>query len=198
MAHTTDYYALHHDEYHEETFGLDPGPFLMPLAERLHSGARILDVGCSSGRDMRWFKSRGFTVTGFERSPGLAEKARTLTGCEVIEGDFETADFSPFSFDAITLIASLVHIPCDLVSSVLERILCAVRPGGLILITMKEGSCPAEASGERIYYRWRDAELRRIFENLGLEISYFSRSDSFLSEGVVWLEYVLVKGQQKR
>jgi SAM-dependent methyltransferase len=186
-----DYYSIHHDEYHARTFGLDPGPFLMPLAERLPPGARILDVGCSSGRDLKWFIARGFDVTGFERSAGLARKARRNAGCEVIEGDFETADFSSFAVDALTLIAALVHVPGEKLPQVLKRILPAVKPGGYILITMKEGTSPVQGSGGRIYYRWRDDDLRRLFAELGLRILYSRRRGSFLSEDVVWLEYVL-------
>lgn len=49
-------------------------------------------------------KKRGFDVIGFERSPGLAELARDNAGCEVIEGDFETYDFSSILVDAVMLV----------------------------------------------------------------------------------------------
>ena len=191
-----DYYASHPDEYHERTFGLDPAPFLSPLAERLQPGAHILDIGCSSGRDLKWFRERGFRVTGFERSPVLAEKARRIAGCEVIEGDFETFDFSSRSCDAVSLIASLVHVPPERLPQVLARILPAVKPGGHLLITLKEGTAPAGGSGGRTYYRWRGEELQTIFESLSLEILHAHRRASFLSEDVVWLEYVLRKAQE--
>jgi len=90
----SDYYQKNYNAYHEKTFSIDPTSFLAPLAQRLPAEAFVLDVGCGSGRDLLWMKKRGFDVIGFERSPGLAELARDNVGCEVIQGDFETYDFS--------------------------------------------------------------------------------------------------------
>ena len=61
---------LHPEAYHEATFHIDPASFLRPLAERLPPCAVILDVGCGSGRDLRWLRHRGFRAVGMERSPG--------------------------------------------------------------------------------------------------------------------------------
>ena len=90
----SDYYQENYKAYHEKTFSIDPSSFLTPLAQRLPAEAFVLDVGCGSGRDLLWMKKHGFEVIGFERSPGLAELAREITGCEIIEGDYETYDFS--------------------------------------------------------------------------------------------------------
>ena len=91
-----NYYNENHKEYFDRTFSLDPSSFLAPLAERLSSGAMVLDVGCGSGRDLLWFKNKGFEVIGFEKSSGLAELAMEHSGVEVIEGDFDTYDFNFF------------------------------------------------------------------------------------------------------
>ncbi|MBW2612111.1 MAG: methyltransferase domain-containing protein, partial [Deltaproteobacteria bacterium] len=78
-----DYYQRHFLEYHTQTFNVDPASFLEPLTKYLQPGDRILDVGCGSGRDLLWFKNRGFVATGFERSAGLARLARQNT--EMVE-----------------------------------------------------------------------------------------------------------------
>ncbi len=78
-------------------------------------------MGCGSGRDLLWLKERGFKVMGFERSEGLAELARKNSGCEVIEGDFETFDFSPLSFDAVIASGSLVHVPHEKTSGYISE-----------------------------------------------------------------------------
>jgi SAM-dependent methyltransferase len=90
----SNYYQKNYKAYHEKTFSIDPSSFLAPLAQRLSADAFVLDVGCGSGRDLLWMKKRGFDVIGFERSPGLAELARDNAACEVMEGDFESYDFS--------------------------------------------------------------------------------------------------------
>ena len=70
-----EYYLENFKEYHEKTFYIDPNTILSPLSKCLAKGSKILDVGCGSGRDLLWFKKRGYHVTGFERSPGLLKLA---------------------------------------------------------------------------------------------------------------------------
>jgi cyclopropane fatty-acyl-phospholipid synthase-like methyltransferase len=89
-----DYYQAYFLDYHAQTFHIDSSSFLEPLAKHLQPGAHIMDVGCGSGRDLLWFKTRGFNPTGLERSDGLARLARDHSGCDVITDDFETFDFS--------------------------------------------------------------------------------------------------------
>jgi len=188
-----DYYETNAAEYHASTVRIDPASFLEPLARNLTPGATILDIGCGSGRDMRWFKERGFRPTGFERSPSLAQMARSHSGCDVIEGDFETYDFSCLSVDAVVLTGALVHIPHGRLTQVLERILESLIPGGHALITLKEGREPTEASHGRTFYLWQDADVRSIFADLNLTVVDFSRDVSKVRDTDIWLGYVLQK-----
>ena len=118
-----DYYQVDFLQYHQQTFHINPSSFLEPLAKNLQLGAHVLDVGCGSGRDLLWFKNRGFAATGVEKSAGLVQIARQNSGCEVIEGDFETFDFSCFQVNAVTLVGALVHITHDKVAGILVRII---------------------------------------------------------------------------
>jgi SAM-dependent methyltransferase len=188
-----DYYENNAVEYHASTVRIDPSSFLEPLARRLTPGATILDIGCGSGRDMRWFKDRGFSPTGLERSPSLAEMARSHSGCAVIEADFETYDFSGLSTDAVVLTGALVHIPHDRLGQVLGHILQSLIPGGHALITLKEGRDPTETSHGRTFYLWQDQDLRQIFADLNLAVMDVSRDVSKVRDTDIWLGYVLQK-----
>ena len=117
-----DYYQQNFRTYHEKTFFVDSASFLTPFAEKLKPGATILDIGCGSGRDLLWLKKRGFKVIGFDSSPGLASLAGKNASCEVIEGDFETFDFSGLQADGLLFSGSLVHIEHDKLASLLENI----------------------------------------------------------------------------
>jgi len=188
-----DYYETNAAEYCASTIQIDPSSFLEPLARHLAPGAMILDIGCGSGRDMRWFKERGFKPTGFERSPSLAEMARSHSGCAVIEGDFETYDFSGLSGDGVVLTGALVHIPHDRFKAVLINILQALVPGGHALITLKEGLELKETSHGRTFYLWQDPDLRSVFADLNLRVVEFSRDVSKVRDTDIWLGYVLKK-----
>ena len=58
------------------------------IIQRIPAGVRVLDVGCAGGRVARHLREKGCIVTGIERDPVLAEKARRYCA-EVIEGDVE-------------------------------------------------------------------------------------------------------------
>jgi SAM-dependent methyltransferase len=186
-----DYYRRCFFEYHKQTFHVDPSSFLSPLEKQLKPRANVLDVGCGSGRDLLWFKERDYTVVGFEKSKGLAALARKIVGCEVIEGDFETYDFSRLSMDAILLVGALVHLPYDKFKPVFKNITTCLKKKGKVLVSMKEGRGFFEDEDGRIFYLWQDDDLREVFTEIGCKILEFKRQVSLVQDSDTWLGYVL-------
>ncbi len=190
-----DYYRTHAQEYFEATCGIDPRPFLAPLAEFLAPGAEILDIGCGSGRDLAWLKQRGFSPTGFERSAELARLARAHSACPVIEGDFATFDFKSLSFDALLLIGTLVHLPPEQLPLALRRAAGALKPGGVILLSLKEGAGTRSTADGRVFTLWRHSDLVAALTSLGLKILHHNRQVSGLRPTDLWLGYLLRQGE---
>ncbi|MDP3283410.1 MAG: class I SAM-dependent methyltransferase [Desulfobacterales bacterium] len=188
-----DFYRENHSKYSERTFNIDPSSFLSPLATKLAPGSFILDVGCGSGRDLLWLKNKGFSVMGFDRSPELAELARKSAGCDVLEGDFTSYDFSSIRADAVILIGAMVHIPHAYFATVLLNIAAALNDNGLMLIAAKEGTGAAEGADGRIFYLFRNEEIEIIFALLSLRLIDFSRDASKTGTGEIWLRYLLQK-----
>lgn len=188
---SVDFYDTHFRSYYENTVDADPSRFLHSLVCRLRKGARILDVGCGSGRDLLWLKQHGFCPTGFERSAGLAEFAAQHSGCPIIRGDFLLYDFSRLHFDAILLVGALVHLAEDELGSALVRIGKALITNGLIYLTLKEGKGSMLSEDGRIFILWERDKLERIVFASGFEILDFARDVSALDNGEAWLGYVL-------
>ncbi len=186
-----EFYESHAREYFAATHDLDPEAFLSPLAAALTPGATVLDVGCGAGRDLAWLRRRGYEPTGLEFSSALARLAREHSGCPVIEGDFFTFDFTPLSFDAILLIGTLVHLQRQQLACVLERIAACLAPGGLVLLTLKEGEGVYSLADGRVFTLWQQSVLEHIFAALGLEIMDSNRQISRLRPSDVWLGYLL-------
>lgn len=187
-----DYYQQNYRAYHEKTFFVDPASFLMPFAENLKPGARILDIGCGSGRDLLWLKKRGFKVTGFERSSALADLARKKAGCEVFEGDFGNYNFSNIRTDAILFVGSLVHIEHGKLSNLIEKIANQTHASGIYL-SFKEGAGVESTADSRTFYLWKDEALRKLFERIGSHVIDFSKSVSLVNPKDMWLGYMLEK-----
>jgi len=186
-----DYYKENYKEYFDRTFSLDPSSFLSPVAERLSSGVMVLDVGCGSGRDLLWFKKKGFEVIGFEGSAGLAELAREHSGVEVIEGDFDTYDFSFISADAIIASGSLVHVQHERLTDILQNIVQALEKHGIFYISLKQGEKTKTDDLGRPFYYWKDEELREIFESLNFKVLDSYQNKSIANSDDVWLSYIL-------
>jgi len=188
-----DYYEESAEDYYRKTFSLDPSTFLTSIAERLKPGCSILDVGCGSGRDLLWFKNRGFEVVGFERSKSLAALARDNAGCKVIEEDFESYDFSGLCFDAIIIVGSLVHLPYAEFQPRLENILLCLKSEGKVLLTIKQGTEQYEDDDRRVFYLWQDNDLRAILDDIELKVLEFNRQKSMPRKEDIWLSYILEK-----
>jgi 2-polyprenyl-3-methyl-5-hydroxy-6-metoxy-1,4-benzoquinol methylase len=75
----------------------------------LKPGARVLDVGCGTGRLLSLLKTAGFQrVCGIDQSPAAAHIAHTKYGVEVIEGSI--FDYAGEGFDCITACHVMEHI----------------------------------------------------------------------------------------
>lgn len=194
MPHPVDdaaYYIEYAKAYFDKTHKLDSSAFLEPFASRLGSHASILDLGCGSGRDLRWLKSKGFRPVGFERSPVLAQMARDLSGCPVVEGDFLTHDFSGIQVKALLFSASLVHLPHHQVTSAIDNALYALEGQGVVYVSLKKGEgFSMDAEGRR-FSLWTDGDLRMLFSQMGFTIMDFRTSPSVRDTGETWLSYTL-------
>jgi SAM-dependent methyltransferase len=91
------------------------------------SGARVLEVGCATGKATRALIVRGLQVTCIELGPRLAAKARSL-GVEVVEGAFEEWEPPPGARFELVAAATSWHWIDPAVKY--RRAFDLLRPGG--------------------------------------------------------------------
>ena len=63
---TKQYYSINYKEYISFTEKVDMSDHYNRFLPYLFSGAKILDIGFGSGRDMLYFKSKGYQVFGVD------------------------------------------------------------------------------------------------------------------------------------
>src|SRR5690606_6596885 len=124
---TIDYYNKHAEEFTASTFEVDMESLYQPFLAELPEGARILDVGCGSGRDTRAFKNKGYQVDAIDYSEELIKKATELTGIQVkYQSFYELSEVAVY--DGIWACASLLHCQRHRLAEVLQRLLQALMP----------------------------------------------------------------------
>jgi SAM-dependent methyltransferase len=99
----------------------------------LPPGARILDAGCGSGRNMVELARRG-TVTGVELSPTSVCLARERGVGEVIEGSVLDMPFADDSFELAVSLDVVEHLEDDVAA--LRELRRVVVPGGALVVTV--------------------------------------------------------------
>ncbi|WP_295145822.1 class I SAM-dependent methyltransferase [Saccharopolyspora sp.] len=116
--------------------------FVLDMLGRFGGGRELLDVGCGTGRDAACWTQHGYDVTGLDNSPRMVEHAAAR--CR--EADFIVADMREFDlgavFDVVTCLDSAFlycHSNAEL-DSFLDRCRRHLRPGGLLVAEMRNGS----------------------------------------------------------
>jgi SAM-dependent methyltransferase len=99
----------------------------------LPAGARILDAGCGSGRNMVDLARHG-PVTGIELSEPSVVLARARGVGEVIAGSVLELPFAADSFELAVSLDVIEHLDDDL--GALRELRRAVAPGGALLLTV--------------------------------------------------------------
>jgi SAM-dependent methyltransferase len=87
-----------------------------------HVAGRLLDVGCGSNQLVRYYTN------------GVGVDVHPWPGADVVVNDTAALQWESGSFDTITIVAALNHIPNR--EAVLNECRRVLRPGGRVVITM--------------------------------------------------------------
>jgi SAM-dependent methyltransferase len=115
--------------------------YLDGFLSHLRAGARILELGCGSGKDAAHMIERGFHVDPTDGCASMAAQASARLGFAVPVMRFEELT-AVAVYDAVYASASLLHVPIAALGGVLERIHAALKPGGRHFASFKAGGTP--------------------------------------------------------
>jgi len=123
------------EKIHGDTFGM-VDRHLVSLSPPPATKRSVLDVGCSTGDLLSFFRRSGYeNILGVDPSPVSRELAARLYGVPVTIGSLYS--FRPSQpFDAVLLSSVLEHLP-DL-EGALDALRRLVRPGGIVFIQVPD------------------------------------------------------------
>ena len=159
------YYDANAQNFFETTVDFDLSQIYSLFCPHLPKGAKILDAGCGSGRDSKYFLDQGYEVSAFDGSHELAQLACAFTGLKVQHRVFFQVNERE-EFDGIWTAASLLHVPKDELLPTLEKLKTALKPNGIWYMSFRYGEGEKD-EGDRYFHDQTEESLTKILEQLG-------------------------------
>jgi SAM-dependent methyltransferase len=121
----------------DNLFGASPSTLIQSYAHLMSPGQSVLAIGDGEGRNGVWLAEQGLKVLSVDISPTAQRRARALARQRGVDIEVRCIDLCQWdwpisSFDLITLI--FVHFPAATRHQVHQKMIAALKPGGLIMI----------------------------------------------------------------
>ncbi len=149
-----------------------PDPVGVPLLDRLVElvgDGRVLELGSGPGTDADYPERRGVQVIRSDAADAFVEMMRAR-GIDARRLDVRTGDFGG-PYDAVLANAVLLHLTSEQLLDALYRLRAAVRAGGVLAFSVKEGDgaewTTAKVGRRRYFIYWREGPLRALLTRAG-------------------------------
>lgn len=146
MVNTIDYYNKNVQSFIDGTVSVDFTRIQNIFLELLPKDARILDFGCGSGRDTKFFLDCGYQVDAIDGSMELCRAASEYTGIHVKQMLFqELAEVE--KYEGIWACASILHVKKAELPDIIRKMSLATKENGIIYVSFKYGDYEGERNG---------------------------------------------------
>lgn len=153
-----------------------------------------LDIGAGSGRDAAWLAAQGYDVVAVEPSAAMkAEGQRRHGSARIRWVDDRLPSLARvhqlgIAFDLILLSAVWMHVPPSDRPRAFRKIVTLLKPGGVLLLTLREGAC----DDGRCMWPAPFGEIEALARDFGLAVLKSARTEDRLGrEGVHWTNVAL-------
>lgn len=192
---TLGYYDNHADEFYKSTVNVEFAIMQKHFLSKLKVGSHILDFGCGSGRDTKYFLEQGYSVEAIDGSAQLCKLASEYTGIEVKKIFFQELK-EVNRYDGIWACSSILHLSITELADVMRRMEVALKENGIIYTSFKYGNFSGERNGRFFTDMTEEtfAEFLKGIEHLEVE-EQWTTSDVRPGRGEEkWLNLILRKG----
>lgn len=192
---TLDYYDSYADEFYKSTVNIEFTTMQERFLTKLKKGSNILDFGCGSGRDTKYFLEQGYNVEAIDGSAELCKLASEYTGMKVRNTFFQELS-EVDKYDGIWACSSILHLPVGELAEVMRKMLIALKKNGIIYISFKYGIFAGERNGRYFTDMTEEvfAEFLSRIDGLKVEEQWIT-SDVRPGRGEEkWLNLILRKG----
>lgn len=194
---TLGYYDNHADEFYNSTVNIEFSTMQNRFLSKLKKDSYILDFGCGSGRDTKYFLEQGCRVDAIDGSAELCRLAGEYIGIEVKKMFFQ--DLAEVDkYDGIWACSSILHLPIDELKEVMKKMAAALKENGIIYTSFKYGTFAGERNGRFFTDMTEETFAEFIGEIEDLEVEeQWTTSDVRPGRGEEkWLNLILRKKQK--
>ena len=161
---TIDYYNNNAESFISNTVNCEFSDMQDKFLNYLSKNAKILDLGCGSGRDSKYFLNKGFNVTALDGSQELCKIAENIIGQKVMCQDFRNLDYTN-EFDGIWACASLLHLKKEEIETVILKCIDALKQNGIFYCSFKYGNYEGDRNG-RYFTDLTEEEFNKVISKI--------------------------------
>jgi ubiquinone/menaquinone biosynthesis C-methylase UbiE len=185
------------------------------ILDRVSPRDSVLDIGCGTGRFTIPMAEKVSHIVGFDMSEAMltqaqnkAKKAGVDSKITFQRGDAEKLPFESETFDVVTSMLALMHMPVEIRPAVFAEASRVLKPGGRMLIGVKNGIFERLSHADRFasidiadvdqkkliftdtqigevleapWYSFTPQELDKLFWMVGMKITYTRGNIPFLA-----------------
>ena len=164
IENTLNYYNSKANSFVADTINVSFTSLQDTLLELIPPDGTILDFGCGSGRDTKYFLSKGYSVDAIDGSEELCKIASEFTGILVKHMLFAELDETE-KYDGIWACASILHVEKDKLPDILEKMTNALKTNGVIYASFKYGEFEGEKNGRYFTYLTEES-FKEVVKNI--------------------------------
>lgn len=193
MNKTIEYYNNNANDYFDSTSQVSLEELYNKFLSYIPIGGSIMDLGCGSGRDVKWFRDHGYDAYGLDASEKLVSIA-----CRKLQIPIELGIIEEWvaeePVDGIWCCASIMHLDEEAVEQFFSNLKYNLKSKGVLFMSVKSG---IETGIDRYGRYLRDFEESDIHELLArhqeLELKgLWYTEDKLERDSFKWLN-ILVK-----
>ncbi len=164
---------------------------------KIPKNSYILDFGCGSGRDSKYFLEHGYKVKAID---GAYEMCKIAS--DYINQDVECMLFEDLKdieiYEGIWACSSILHIEKENLPNIIVKMVGALKKNGIIYTCFKKGSGYEIKEGKYYNYITKE-ELEEILNKLNLNVDIIDYFETLPStnrpgtNGTIWSNYIIKK-----
>ena len=192
---TLDYYNKNAKLYFDQTITGDLKENYNRFLSKIPKNSYVLDFGCGSGRDSKFFLEKGYKVKAIDGSIEMCKLASNY-----INQNVECMKFDELNeenvYDGIWACSSILHVEKENLPDILSKMIKALKQNGIIYTAFKKGEGYEIKEGK--YYNFlTKEELEKILNNINANVKIIDYFETFSStkrpEKAIWANYILRK-----